>query len=39
MKQLALIWLVYLVTIFAKNRNWDGGGVAIYHRSILNVID
>ena len=25
--------------IIAKNRNWDGGGVAIYHRSILNVID
>ena len=23
----------------AKNRNRDGGGVAIYHRSILNVID
>ena len=25
--------------IIAKNRNRDGGGVAIYHRSILNVID
>ena len=23
----------------AKNRNRQGGGVAIYHRSILNVID
>ena len=25
--------------IIAKNRNRDGSGVAIYHRSILNVID
>ena len=25
--------------IIAKNRNRDGGGVAIYHRSILNVTE